>query len=104
MLGSCTPSAGAITSHSKEIEATTGRLAVNVMPNPSAESFTLNVSSDPDAPLILRVIDISGRVIERKNLTANQTIKIGERYRPGMYLAEIIQGNERKIMKLVKIQ
>ena len=102
MLGSCTPSSGAITSHSKEVEAITGGLAVNVMPNPTSGSFTVNAFSDADSPLILRVIVISGRVIDRKNLTANQTIKIGERYRPGMYLAEITQGNESKIMKLVK--
>lgn len=104
MLGSCTPSSGATTNYAKEIEATARRLAVTVMPNPSAESFTLYASSDADGPLILRVIDISGRIIEHKNLMANQTIKIGEKYRPGIYLAEITQGNERKIMKLVKIR
>jgi hypothetical protein len=104
MLGSCTPSSGVITSYSKEIEAAAGRFAVTVMPNPSTGSFTLTVSSDADALLLLRVIDISGRVIERNILMANQTIKIGEKYRPGMYLAEINQGNERKVMKLVKIK
>ena len=105
MLGTCTPSSITMTGRSNEIEGTAaGRIAVSVMPNPSARSFTLNISSDTDAPLILRVIDISGKVIERKNLTANQTIKIGDSYHAGMYFAEITQGNERKVLKLVKIQ
>jgi len=52
----------------------------------------------------LRVMDISGRIIETKNVTADQTIRIGDNYRAGIYLAEVIQGNERKIVKLVKIQ
>ena len=54
--------------------------------------------------LILRVIDISGKIIETKNVTSNQTIRIGDNYRAGIYFAEITQGNERKIVKLVKIQ
>ena len=77
---------------------------MTVMPNPSAKNFTLNITGDATAPVILRVIDVSGRVVERKTLIANQSIKIGDNYRPGMYFGEIIQGNERKIIKLVKIQ
>jgi hypothetical protein len=49
-------------------------------------------------------MDISGRIIEVKNVTANQTIRIGDSYRAGMYFAELMQGEERKIVKLVKIQ
>ncbi|HET9277554.1 MAG TPA: Ig-like domain-containing protein, partial [Flavitalea sp.] len=105
MLGTCTPSSVTMTGHSKEIEATvTGRIAVSVMPNPSAGRFTLNISSDTGAPLMLRVIDISGKVIERKNLAAHQTIKLGDSYHTGIYVAEITQGNEKKVFKLVKIQ
>lgn len=74
------------------------------MSNPSSGSFTLNASSYADAPLILSIIDISGRVIERQHLTANQIIKIGGRYRPGVYLAQIIQDTKRKVIKLIKIQ
>ena len=64
----------------------------------------LNITGDVASPVILRVIDVSGRIIEHKKLSANQTIKIGDNYRPGMYFAEIIQGNESKMVKLVKIQ
>ena len=53
---------------------------------------------------MLRVMDISGRIIETKNVASNQSVRIGDNYRAGMYFAEILQGNERKIVKLVKIQ
>jgi hypothetical protein len=49
-------------------------------------------------------MDVSGMIIEIKNVASNQTLRIGDNYRTGMYLAEVIQGNERKIVKLVKIQ
>ena len=105
MLGDCGISSGAITRSSKETEIIeTGKIAVLVRPNPSAKTFTLNITGDFASPVILRVVDISGRIIEHKNLSANQTIKIGDNYRPGMYFAEIIQGAERKMVKLVKIQ
>jgi hypothetical protein len=74
------------------------------MPNPSARGFMLNVTGDPTSQLVLRVMDISGRIIETKNVTSNQSIRIGDNYRAGMYFAEILQGNERKVVKLVKIQ
>ena len=64
----------------------------------------LNVTGDAGSQLMLRVIDISGRVIEVKNVTSNQTFRIGDSYRAGMYFAELMQGKERKIVKLVKVQ
>jgi len=74
------------------------------MPNSSAKGFMLNVTGDAGSQLILRVMDISGRIVETKNLTSNQSIRVGDNYRAGMYFAEIMQGNERKIVKLIKIQ
>jgi len=64
----------------------------------------LNVTGDAGSQLRLRVMDISGRIIETKNVTSNQTIRVGDNYHAGIYLAEIVQGNDRKIVKLVKIQ
>jgi hypothetical protein len=40
---------------------------------------------------------------QRTNLSAEQTIQLGALYRPGVYILEIIQGTERKRMKLIKI-
>jgi hypothetical protein len=51
----------------------------------------------------MNVVDISGKVIEmRKNLVAGQTFQLGANYRPGMYFVELLQGDRRRIVKLVK--
>jgi hypothetical protein len=104
MLGVC-GAASIITKGTTEKETPgNGKLAIVAMPNPSAKGFMLNVTGDAGSQLMLRVIDISGRIIETKNVTSNQSTRIGDNYRAGMYLAEVVQGNERKIVKLIKIQ
>jgi hypothetical protein len=53
--------------------------------------------------MIVRIIDLSGKVIEVKRaLMAGQTLQLGANYRPGMYFIELIQGAQRKIVKVVK--
>ena len=104
MLGTC-GAASAITKSSFEKEASpASRLAIVAMPNPSAKNFSLNIVGNSNSQLALRVMDVSGRIIEARNVTPGQTIKVGDRYRTGIYFAELMQGNERKIVKLVKIQ
>jgi hypothetical protein len=104
MLGSCTIPTNAITVNTKGMEAINESITIRVLPNPSTRNFTMNISANIDAPIYLRVIDVSGRIIERKTISADQTIKVGNNYRSGIYFAEVIQGNERRIVKLVKIQ
>ena len=73
-------------------------------PNPSTSQFTVSVqSSNREEKIQVRVMDLNGRVVELfNNLSANQTLQIGGSYRPGMYIVEMIQGNERKQLKLIK--
>jgi hypothetical protein len=78
---------------------------VRVYPNPTTSQFNVKLESANriDAINIL-VYSANGRVIEqRTNLSAEQTIQLGALYRPGVYILEIIQGTERKRMKLIKI-
>ena len=104
ILGSCTPSTGTITKSSVVMEILNRGIAINVMPNPSAGNFTLRVIGNENEPTIFKVLDITGRIVERKTVKANQTFEFGENYRAGIYFAEIVQGEERKVVKLVKIQ
>jgi uncharacterized repeat protein (TIGR03803 family) len=79
-------------------------LSFNVSPNPSSGSFEVQVrSSQVTEKIQLKVMDLSGRVVELfNNLGANQTLKLGNNYRPGMYIVEMIQGDNRKQLKLIK--
>jgi hypothetical protein len=78
---------------------------VSVLLNPSRTSFTLAIESNNELPVSIRILDVQGREINRSgNIPANSLIKLGDKLHTGFYLAEIVQGNEKKIVKLVKIQ
>ena len=82
-----------------------GSLKISVLPNPSRSSFTISIESNNDLPVHIRILDIAGREINQlRDLSANSVVIPGNNLKPGFYLAEVVQGNERKIVKLVKIQ
>lgn len=94
-----------IIAEEKTARETIGLLNVTVMPNPSRTFFTLKVSVKKDAPVQLRIIDATGRVLEnRNNLNANSTIQVGHQLNVGTYFAEVTQGLERKVVQLIKIK
>jgi hypothetical protein len=102
MLGAC--SSNSITSKNLIEELPlANRLALSALPNPSSNSFAINVQGGKKNEAIhLRITDISGRSIEQKIVQSNQTIKIGSNYHPGVYMIELIQGKEKTVIKLVK--
>jgi P pilus assembly chaperone PapD len=80
------------------------KLSVKVLPNPSSTYFTLVASSNDSKAVTLRVIDEKGRTIETKaGVAANGTLRLGHNYHPGTYYAELVQGAERVVVKLVKL-
>jgi len=75
------------------------------MPNPSTSYFTLKLESRYDQPVNLRVMDGRGRVVDaRSKLGSNSTLQIGHNYSSGTYYAELIQGNKRKVVQLLKLK
>jgi hypothetical protein len=90
-------------SGSSDIVTTEEDLKVTVMPNPSTTFFTLKFESRYETPVNLRVMDGTGRLIDaRSKIGANSTIQIGHNYSSGTYYAEMIQGNKRKVVQLIK--
>jgi hypothetical protein len=73
-------------------------------PNPAPHNFTLKVASDDNKGRVsMKVMDIAGRVVEaRDGLTPNQTVQIGSKYRPGVYIVQVMQGTRTAVMKLIK--
>lgn len=106
---SVTTASSSVSSGSKpqrETDVLTGneRFAINAFPNPSGSYFNLKVETGSNEKMSLRVVDISGRIIEeRQNLQPQQIIRLGDRYLNGVYIAEIIQGANRKAIRLVKM-
>lgn len=79
-------------------------LSVSVAPNPSANRFVISIKSGNDARINVVLTDASGRIIEKRtSLPVNATIQMGDRLRPGIYFLEIIQGNHKERLKLIRI-
>ncbi len=104
MLGTCTEAPVVTTKQSAVSEQAISNLTITALPNPSDRYFTLRLQSgDNVGKLSLRVTDILGRVVEQKeNLRAGQLIQIGHSYRRGVYFAEVNDGKEKIVVKLVK--
>jgi hypothetical protein len=82
----------------------TRAFGIKVMPNPASAYFNLAISSDREGGVTVRIADINGRIIERyENVMVGTILRLGEKWKQGTYIAEVFQGNQRKIMKLVKI-
>ena len=78
-------------------------LEIMAYPNPTSNSFSLTVQSDLNEKILMQVMDMYGRVIETITVTANSVIRFGDRYNAGVYFVRVVQGNEHKELKLVKL-
>jgi hypothetical protein len=78
-------------------------LQVSVLNNPSSSYFTLILRSSSDKVASLRIVDAVGRTVEgRSGLSANSTQRIGHNYISGLYYVQVMQGNRKVTLKLVK--
>ena len=79
-------------------------LQAQAFPNPSPSHFTLIVKGKNNERVSIRVSDNIGRLVEVQNgLPANGTLTLGASYRPGLYVAEVMQGKEKVVLKLIKL-
>jgi hypothetical protein len=81
-----------------------GELTVKASPNPSADQFTLQIHSNKEIPVTVRITDINGRLISlQPGVASNCTLRLGTGWMNGVYFVEISQGNEKKVIRLVKL-
>lgn len=86
--------------------ASIDNLVVTVMPNPSTTNFRLNIEGNGSEPFKVRITNITGAVVE--TLTnqgfkfTNATVTLGDHYKAGIYFAEVIQGKNRRTVRLIK--
>ena len=81
----------------------TSKLTVLAAPNPSKSHFNLSIIGANDQEVSIKITDSYGRVIEtRKGMFANSVIQLNRLQQAGLYFAEVIQGDSRKVVKLIK--
>ena len=79
-------------------------LTARVQPNPSSSYFNLSAQSKNSEPLIIKIMDLSGKVLELKNgVVPNNSLQLGYNLKAGIYIAEVTQGREKVQVKIVKL-
>lgn len=98
-----TQAAGAVSDNIPASEKISKGLQVTISSNPSSQTFRLNITSDNNKKISLQVADALGRVVETRNgISPNQSLQIGSGYRPGIYFAQVTQGNKISTIRLIK--
>lgn len=94
-----------VTNAKQAIDVTDDRpdMSPKLWPNPSNNYFTLRpVNNGSSEVVLLKVYNVNGQQIYTAKGSSNKDYRFGERFTPGMYMVEIIQGNNRTTFKLVK--
>jgi hypothetical protein len=85
-------------------ENLTTDMQVRAAPNPTNTNFTIIVKGNSrNDEIKMFVVDMYGRMIEQRALPNEQTITLGDKYRPGVYIVKFIQGDQSKQLKLIKL-
>ena len=102
-LGQCTTATLTLTvANTPAYKNVIPNLEVTVAPNPSMNEFKITIKGNKKEAISLRIVDVLGRTIERKASISIGTLILGGNYRPGAYFIEVIQGDQRRYLKLIK--
>jgi hypothetical protein len=77
-------------------------MEVKVFPNPTATSFNLQVSNTGSKEVKVNIKDLQGRVIKSFVTTTFKSNNIGNELNAGVYMVEVLNGEEKKVVRLVK--
>ena len=78
------------------------QMEVKVFPNPTTSNFNLQVITADQQELVVRILDVQGRLIKSVKVAPYQTLNIGSDLKSGSYLVEVKQGNSVKTTRVVK--
>ncbi|MEI9808752.1 MAG: DUF4082 domain-containing protein [Bacteroidota bacterium] len=79
------------------------QLDIRVMPNPGIDYFNITIKGSGKDPVSIRILDIFGQVVEKyEKINTSAVLRVGHGWTGGTYFAEVIQGGQRKVVKLIK--
>jgi hypothetical protein len=83
--------------------SSSNHLEAVVYPNPFTNFASIQIKGKLNSSATLKILDLSGRIVEvHKGIRSNVIKQVGHALPAGVYFAEVLQGNERVIIKLVK--
>ncbi|MFN3969300.1 beta strand repeat-containing protein [Flavobacterium sp.] len=73
-------------------------------PNPYSQSFKLDIQTNNDADIVIKVYDMIGRLIENQTVGYNDLsqVEIGNGYPSGIYNVSITQEGKAKTLQVIK--
>ena len=71
-------------------------------PNPFADSFNVEVTSAMSNDINVKVYDMTGRLLETKEVKAAQSVTLGDHYPSGVYNVIVNQGEATKTLRVIK--
>lgn len=77
--------------------------SVTAFPNPTNNEFTLRLTSKETEVVTVRVFDVTGKLVKQIRTAPNQSIRFGAEFKNGSYLAEVVQGKRKEVVKLMKL-
>ncbi len=78
---------------------------MTVSPNPATDYFNVVVRNNTSNKntINVRVLDIFGMVVEKhEKIAAGVVMRMGQTWAAGIYFVEVIQDNQRKVVKVIK--
>lgn len=72
-----------------------------VYPNPSSSSFTLALKDQVSDKITIIVTDLHGKKVYQASSNKNR-VDFGKDFAPGIYLVQVIEGNNRQTIKIIK--
>ena len=84
------------------INTTPSAMEAKVFPNPTSSSFNLQVTDAGSKEMKVNILDLQGKVIKSFIATTFQTNNIGSDLKPGVYIVEVLSGEEKKVIRVVK--
>jgi len=80
------------------------RFDLQVAGNPSSHGFMVRAISSSEAPVMIRVFDAQGKLLTQfDKIGVTQWVRFGERWTSGTYIADVIQQDRRKQVRLIKL-
>ncbi len=75
---------------------------VAASPNPSASYFDIRLSRAVARNSFINIYDANGKLVQKLQGLSSSTIRVGDTWKAGIYFAEVVNGEERKTIRLVK--
>lgn len=87
---------------STPVAAQQEKMEISLFPNPTVSDFNVQVRSSEKAKIVVKISDMQGREFKQLTLMPNEITRLGAELKPGTYIIEAIQGENKSIQKLVK--